>query len=274
MSEKNAEMKTERAVVVLTKVPATVTVVLNGTLIGTTFNVTSQEVDSSTVELTGNLMNILGYDLARTGTLTAFTEDEVPVRQVILEGLPIGPLPTAEELQADRDARLQRARKALDEFPAGQSPNAEGIMTLLKKIGITKVYVQYCGSGDSGQSEDVTVDDVAQAPLLVLTRRVTEKHGFWNDVTSEWDSGVREVDETIEQMLLYLCDEVVSNYHSGYENNDGGEGTLSIDTEAWTMKLTHSDFYTERDTSTTEIIPAPTLKTLGLEEDDDAPSNS
>jgi hypothetical protein len=57
--------------------------------------------------------------------------------------------------------------------------------------------------------------------------------------------------------LLELADnftwEILGVHHDGFWNNDGGYGTLTIDVDAGTVSLEHSNQYVNVDTTTTEV---------------------
>lgn len=48
-----------------------------------------------------------------------------------------------------------------------------------------------------------------------------------------------------------VCGQDVRNAsgHEGYQNHDGGQGTLTIDVDEGVVTLEHTDFYTESDTT-------------------------
>ena len=63
------------------------------------------------------------------------------------------------------------------------------------------------------------------------------------------------MERALEDALEYLCDTAIDVFgHGGYENNDGGEGVMRLDANG-KLSLEHSDFYTERDTTSHEIDP-------------------
>lgn len=99
----------------------------------------------------------------------------------------------------------------------------EHLFDAIKKAGGSYVNIEYRGSGDSGDTWDVESD------IIDRDRRVTVCAS-----ESAWASGINQITffpvelnifEAIDQFAWELQD----RYHSGYENNDGGGGTIVLD---------------------------------------------
>ncbi len=88
--------------------------------------------------------------------------------------------------------------------------------TLLRAAGVTEVIAEYEGYGDSSN-----VEDMALQP---------------NDLSLEED--FRRKLEDFAWSLAY-------NQHPGFENNEGGYGTLTWDIAADSITLDHADRYVE-----------------------------
>ena len=120
---------------------------------------------------------------------------------------------------------------------------ADKLFARLAAHGVTELRADYSGDGDSGQFDGCTYTDEKgvltgidfdkpegeAAALRAVTNRLTDKK-------------TQTFEQDIEQ-LVWECIDVAG--HSGFENNDGGEGKLIIDVVARTIVLDHNDFYTE-----------------------------
>lgn len=90
------------------------------------------------------------------------------------------------------------------------------LLAQLRALGINEVTAEYEGYGDSGNVEDVTVQP---AEVKLSEALATEVGDF------AWS-------------LAY-------HHHPGFENNEGGYGTLTWDIAADSITLDHADRYVE-----------------------------
>ena len=90
------------------------------------------------------------------------------------------------------------------------------LLSELRAIGVTSIEVQYEGYGDSGNVEDVTVQPVG----IALPDELCTKVGDF-----AWS--------------------VAYHQHPGFENNEGGYGTLPWNIAADSITLDHADRYVE-----------------------------
>jgi hypothetical protein len=90
------------------------------------------------------------------------------------------------------------------------------LLAQLRALGISEVTAEYEGYGDSGNVEDVTVQP---AEVRLPEALATEIGDF------AWS-------------LAY-------HHHPGFENNEGGYGTLTWDIAADSITLDHADRYVE-----------------------------
>jgi hypothetical protein len=122
--------------------------------------------------------------------------------------------------------------------------NRESLLAALIKLNITEVIIRYEGGGDSG---DVTELEVK--PETVIPQLTTE-HISHHFVASEYRD--REYHYHLEERLLSVNDalhdfalEWVDVHHSGWENNDGGSGTVTIQVAENRFQLEHTEYYME-----------------------------
>ena len=111
---------------------------------------------------------------------------------------------------AETMAKWQAEREA-----ANKAARSE-LLPLLRSLGITEVTAEYEGYGDSGNIEDVTV----QPAGIALPDELRTKLGDF-----AWS--------------------VAYHQHPGFENNEGGYGTLTWDLRNDSITLDHADRYVE-----------------------------
>ncbi|MEM8572712.1 MAG: DUF6878 family protein [Pseudomonadota bacterium] len=90
------------------------------------------------------------------------------------------------------------------------------LIAALRALGVTEVIADYEGYGDSGNVEDLTLQP--------------------NDVT---------LNEDLSRKLEDFAWSVAYNQHPGFENNEGGYGTLTWDITADSITLDHADRFVE-----------------------------
>jgi len=111
---------------------------------------------------------------------------------------------------AETMANWQAEREAANKAARG------ALLAQLRALGITQVTAEYEGYGDSGNIEDVTVQPVG----IGLPDDLSTKVGDF-----AWA--------------------VAYDQHPGFENNEGGYGTLTWDIVADSITLDHADRYVE-----------------------------
>ena len=100
------------------------------------------------------------------------------------------------------------------------------IIPALMASGVANVEAAYSGYGDSGAIDGVQFRD---------------------------KSGVRVEREKIPAVLTEKLENVLYEFlPAGFEINDGGQGTLTLDVQTSTVKLEHQENYTESTSSTRE----------------------
>ena len=111
---------------------------------------------------------------------------------------------------AETMAKWQAEREAANRAARGE------LLPLLRSLGIAQVTAEYEGYGDSGNIEDVTV----QPAGIALPDDLCTKLGDF-----AWS--------------------VAYHQHPGFENNEGGYGTLTWDVTADSIALDHADRHVE-----------------------------
>jgi len=134
---------------------------------------------------------------------------------------------------ADYKAEAQRRRKLT---PAAKRP----ILAALKRARAAHVEIAYDGEGDSGQIAEITASDRSNKPVPLK-----------GSVLLNLDGTRRRYGLT--EALDAFTWEVLSLYQEGFENSDGGFGTLSIDVAKGSFTLDHSDRVIDVCNSVTEV---------------------
>ncbi len=103
----------------------------------------------------------------------------------------------------------------------------EELIPRLKKWGVAKVQAEYSGYGDSGCINHIAYLDAQNQPLNMDLVRAAS-------------------DPQIESVLYEFLPD-------GFEINDGGQGTLTIDTQTAKVTIQHQENYTASNDSTREF---------------------
>ena len=111
---------------------------------------------------------------------------------------------------AETMAKWQAEREA-----ANKAARSE-LLPQLRALRITEVVAEYEGYGDSGNIEDVTVQP----------------------------AGIELPDDLVTKVGDFAWS-VAYHHHPGFENNEGGYGTLTWDVTADSITLDHADRYVE-----------------------------
>lgn len=123
--------------------------------------------------------------------------------------------------------------------------NRDALMQALAALGIQKALVTYSGSGDSGDTTEVeTVPPEAKAKLQEarLTYAVAIPTYRLNQPIT-W--AIEERDLSLREALEDFTLQWLEQHHGGWENNDGGAGTLTVDVPGNSFVLEHDAYYTE-----------------------------
>jgi hypothetical protein len=124
--------------------------------------------------------------------------------------------------------------------------NKELILSALKAAGVTSATVEYEGDGDSGGVTDTDFQRVSGCEKdlsFFLAYLIRAEYGWKKE--SEFSIYIRRCGVCDAVQEFAECDMVSYFGHSGYENNDGGRGTVTFDVERGSIKLEHSDYIME-----------------------------
>lgn len=129
--------------------------------------------------------------------------------------------------------------------------NKQAIIEALKPHGIVKVVVEYYGGGDSGGTEDVRLEldngetvyppDVSVIYAEARSRYNLETRSFEVETVSKKEKPLAAV---LDEFAMHL----VESHHAGWENNDGGRGSVVFDVNSNEITVEHEEYYTESNT--------------------------
>ena len=94
--------------------------------------------------------------------------------------------------------------------------NIMAVLCALKVRGVSEVSVSYYGSGDEGTAESPSIDEEHARDALDI------------EVLQLDDDG-ESTSYSIDEILRDMADDYISRFHSGYENNSGGSGSITFD---------------------------------------------
>jgi hypothetical protein len=113
------------------------------------------------------------------------------------------------------------------------------LLAAMKQHNVDTITIEYSGCGDSGGIDDVAIKPTEAAKAEVAIA------GF-----TDYDFSARATKPRIAtsfndaaELLAYL---LIEQYHSGYENNDGGAGVITVSQDA--IEYERTDYYTESST--------------------------
>lgn len=122
--------------------------------------------------------------------------------------------------------------------------NRDRLLAALAVLGVHEVVVAYEGGGDSGDVSEVSVE-----PSELLAKLRTETVQLCCRI-GELKDGHYQYHTADQSMSLYRA---ISNFtldwvedtHGGWEIDEGGNGFVTLDVVAGTLKLQHTEYFTE-----------------------------
>lgn len=120
--------------------------------------------------------------------------------------------------QAEVDGWMSRWARAAKERRKETVKKLLELLPRLEAAHVVRVRVEYSGQGDSGQVDDALYEYADGTP-----------------------DGL-EVSDKLDTEVKNLADQLTPD---GYENSEGGQGTVTINVAAKTMTLEHGDYVTD-----------------------------
>ena len=148
--------------------------------------------------------------------------------------------------------------------------NLRIVIDALKKENVTCVVMTYSGGGDSGdyhypvytvKKGDETVDLECRAGYGGSSYSLDSSGEFTSETkitishvhAGDWDSETRtqgaprieENEVRLVEAVYQIMEEAVESQHCGWYNNEGGEGTVTLNVEGAQIDVEHGDYVTE-----------------------------
>ena len=130
-----------------------------------------------------------------------------------------------------------RAKRRRDTLPAAKA----ALLAALKQARVAVAQIAYDGEGDGGQVNDIRASTARGKPAKLRGSVVLDLDG----------TPCRY--ENLNEALHAFTWEVLALYHDGFENNEGGFGTLDIDVAKGKVTLDHNDRIIEVSNTETEV---------------------
>lgn len=122
--------------------------------------------------------------------------------------------------------------------------NRNRLIAALAELKAETVTIDYIGGGDSGDVSNLSVSQPDLLPQLeqaaVVLRCI---RGEWRDC--QYHHWPEDQPVPLRQALMDFTLDWVNSEHGGWENNDGGQGSVIIRVPDNTFSLEHTEFYTE-----------------------------
>lgn len=127
-------------------------------------------------------------------------------------------------------------------YKAVLQQNREAIIVALRHHAIEEVTIEYNGGGDSGCISEIKFEPETE---IARQQSITLQHVRTHHANGEFHTELIEETSTLENALEDFTMSWVGLHHSGWENNEGGRGTVTIDVLENTFELEHVTYYTE-----------------------------
>lgn len=123
----------------------------------------------------------------------------------------------------------------------------------LASAGAQSATVEYAGYGDSGSIENVEVQWPATPSVPPRTVQYPTASSVWNEQDKKYGTVYTDSDRDFNTAIEDLLEQAIAlSGHAGWENNDGGSGTLTLFADG-TAHLVHRDHFIEQVTDSHEF---------------------
>ncbi len=127
--------------------------------------------------------------------------------------------------------------------------NKKTVCTDLQAAGVDSVFVTYAGHGDSGGIDGVTYYD--EQEHQVVEQNIKSKRVQFLELHCAWQEGERKVsvetrEKNLHEAVVDLCYAAIEVAgFDGYENDDGGEGQITIKVKSQEININHRKYITD-----------------------------
>ena len=106
------------------------------------------------------------------------------------------------------------------------------VLTQLRTLGVSQVEVSFSGGGDSGSIDKADCVDANGKRIELPTTKFDwprERTSYTGDAANPWKRETYTDKLTLEQILEALTNDALEEQNLDWYNNDGGQGSLTID---------------------------------------------
>lgn len=130
--------------------------------------------------------------------------------------------------------------------------NRTVLLDALRTAGAASAVIRYSGCGDSGNPTEIDIVTAAGQPVSgdPAVSVIREDCQY---VDGQWQSTHTPADMSLSAALEAFADRAITRYHPGFENNEGGDGEITFDCAAGTVRMAHRDYYVESCCTDTEL---------------------
>lgn len=140
------------------------------------------------------------------------------------------------------DTSSMQSADPVDEIRARQKA---AIFAALAELGVDHVAVNYDGSGNSGQIDEILASDAANKSIPLPSDRKVRLPSA--------DPGNPFVETTLEDAVETLAWNYLEELYGGWENNDGAFGSFVFDIPSHSIKFEHNERFTDVNTTSHEF---------------------
>ena len=117
--------------------------------------------------------------------------------------------------------------------------NKSAVFDALAAAAIQTVVIEFDGCGDSGQLENITGLDAANAEIALPEENI--------EIREVQFEGPRTlvVKRTVRDVLETLAYDFLEQTHDGWENGDGGHGEFTFDVATRSITLDYNERFTD-----------------------------
>lgn len=134
--------------------------------------------------------------------------------------------------------------------------NKDILFDVLERCGVTNVEVTFSGGGDDGQIDELTLfPERGSTP----TSRQHIRNSIWNHKIEgvkvsdgvRWDEKTKTSTKTYkksvttQELVDYICYQVLEEHFGGWEDNEGGCGTFYFDVQKRNVDLDFNENFVE-----------------------------
>lgn len=134
---------------------------------------------------------------------------------------------------------IKQSDRGIDQLIAHNKP---AIIAAMKAVGVVSAEVTYSGCGDSGNGYEVTFSP-ASPEAGSHSLEVQSIHDSFDQEKREWHEFLVPKSSTLETALRDFCESLIdATGHNGYQDGDGGGGTMVLNAETGCCELDHYDY--------------------------------